>query len=108
MADLDNIREVLHALSEARDGVLYSLFVDLTHLIRQPVPKIEFRIFRMSDSDEVAITVGVSGIRSDGTEVCWSLTMETRAGSLVITGCIEISVDGGYHEVFVRSGSTTD
>ena len=108
MSDLYSVREILRALAEVRDGPFYSLYVDLTYRIKQPVPTINFRIFQVADSHEAVLGVGVSAIRPDGADVGWSLGIETASGSLVITATVEISNKQGTHEVFVLSADTTD
>ena len=106
VSDVDGVRAILRALAEARDGPFYALFVDLTAVIKKPLPQLGFRIYRVADSDQAMLGLWVSAIRPDGPEVSWSLVLETPPGSLVVTASIEISDDEGTHEVFKRSAET--
>ena len=108
MSDVDSIREVLRALAEVRDGPFKSLHTDLTYRIQRPLPQINFRIYQVADSKEAYLVVGVSATRPDGEEVSWSLSIETSAGSLIVTAAVEVSYEQGYRQVFERSESTTD
>ena len=101
------IRNVLRALAEARDGPLYSLYVDLSHRAAQP-PTIGFRIYSVADSDEVRVALGVEWQRSDGLPVSWGVTVETAGIEIVVTGGVEIERASGYEAVVEYSDRTTD
>ena len=108
MGDIDSVRAILRALAEVRDGSFYSLYVDLTYRKAHPLPQIGFRIYQVANSHEAVLGVGVSVTRPDGTIVSWSLSIETSARSLDISGTVELTDDNGSREVFVRSAETAD
>ena len=105
---LQAVREVLRALADVRDGPFYRLWVDLTSIVTTPLPAIGFRIFRVADRPDAVAVVVVSMRRSDGVDVCWSLSVETATDSLHITGSVELTTDDGIDEVFSRSRTSTD
>jgi hypothetical protein len=108
VSDVDAIREIFRALTEARDGPFYSLWVELTPSITHPVPEIGFRIYKVADSAETMLGVWVCAIRPDGAEVCWSIRVETNPGSLVIGASVEVSDDRGTFAALERSTETQD
>ncbi len=104
----NGVRDVLRALAEVRDGCFYNLYVELSHIVRQPPPQIDFRIRRIADCDDVIIFVSVSADRTDGINVCWSIVLETRSESLVVAARIELMGDTDVQEVFSLSHTTSD
>jgi hypothetical protein len=108
MESLQAVREVLRALADIRDGAFYRLWVDLTSVVTTPLPDIGFRIFRVADGADALAVVSVSMRRSDGVDVCWSLSVETSTDSLRITGSVELTTDDGVDEVFSKTRTSTD
>ncbi len=96
---LTAVRGVLRALAGVRDGAFYRLWVDLTAIADRPLPDLTFRIFQIADSDDAIATLGVGMMRSDGAEVCWSLSVATTPQGLVVTGSVELTTDAGVEEV---------
>jgi hypothetical protein len=106
---VDGVKLVIRALAELRDGPFYGLWVDLTYLIKHPLPRIDVRVFRIGDCTDAVLGVSVSAQRADGKEVSWSLQLETATDSLLVTASVSICGDDDpYSEVFNRSASTSD
>ena len=67
---IDGVKLAIRALAELRDGPFYGLWVDLTYLIKHPLPQIDVRVFRIGDGTDAVVGVSVSAQRADGKEVC--------------------------------------
>lgn len=102
----DAVRGVLRSLAEARDGPFSRLWVDACHIWRAPSPEIGFRIFQVADSADAYVAVGVSGTRTDGREVSWSLTVRASPTSLTISAQVEVEIDRGFETVFEVAETT--
>jgi len=87
----NDVRAVLRALAEARDGAFYRLWVQLTKVWPTPSPSIGFKIAKIAQGDDALAIVSVGGTRPDGLEALWSLTVAARAETLAITGEVELS-----------------
>ncbi|MBL7259379.1 hypothetical protein [Paractinoplanes lichenicola] len=101
---VDDVRMILRALSEVRDRDFYPLWVRLTYAWPSPLPQINFRIYSVADSDDVQVSVWVSGCRPDGTDVSWGLRIRTEEDRLVVGATISAAED----ELFDRSLICTD
>ena len=88
MPDLGSVREILRALADVRNDT--------------------FLIFQVANSDEVVPGVGVSAIRPDGTDIFWSLGLETSAVTLIVTASVTIYDNHNNHEVFSRTANAMD
>ncbi len=108
MSDVGSIRGIFRALADARNGPFYSLWVELTYRIKHPVPGIGFRIYKVTDSVEAMLSVWVSAIRPDGSEVSWSVSLQTASESLIISASVNVADDDGIYQVFERSAGTKD
>ena len=106
---IDDIRVVLRALAEVRDKEFYSLWVLLTRSWREPLPKIEFRIYQVAHSADAHVVVLVEDTRPDGTEFFWGLAVTTRQDRLVIEGSVAMqTAEDAGSMVFSKSGETSD
>lgn len=108
MDELQTVRDVLRALADVRDGSFYRLWVDLTYLVKTPLPKIEFRIMRIADSKDAVANVVVSLTRPDWVEVFWCLSVQTTGEALIVTGSVELETDEGSVEVYTNSQTLHD
>jgi hypothetical protein len=97
--EVEGIRQLLRALAEVRDGPFYSLWVDMTYRVKQPMPQFVFRIFQVNDGINAVLSVNVSAYRADGAEVSWGVGLNT-VDSLNVYGGIEIDDKDGTREVF--------
>ena len=108
MHQLQAVRDVLRALADVRDGSFYELWLELTYVVKTPLPKIGFHIRRIADSKDAFAIVHVSLIRPDGVEVLWSVSVETTDKALIITGTVELETDEGTVQVYTNSHSLQD
>src|SRR4051812_26205265 len=108
MKDFGGVKHVLRALADSRDGPFSRLRVDLSYLVRKPLPSNEFRIYRVADGDDVYVVVGVSVTRPDGLDVLWSLAVETTSEGLAVTGAVELDTNDGVARVYSKSHTTDD
>ena len=102
------VKDVVRGLADVRDGSFYRLWVDLTYLVKTPLPKIEFRLRRIADSKDAIAYVVVSLTRPDWIEVFWSLTVETTGEALIVTGSIELDTGEEAIEVYTNSQTLHD
>jgi hypothetical protein len=104
-----DIRSVLRALADVRDADFYELWVDVIRSWPEPLPEIEFRIYRVADSTDAMVVVAVEGTRPDGIEIAWALSVTAHPNDLLITGSIGARApDGETSETFHRSEASRD
>ncbi len=109
LVPVGDVRVVLRALAEVRNGEFYRLWVTLTRCWPKPLPRIEFRIYPVAESADGHVVVVVDGTRPDGAEFNWGLTVTTRQHSLIIEGSIGmLPADGDGSELFSTSSETAD
>lgn len=109
MDDVEAVGVVLRSLADARDGPFYDLWIELLRDQTKPQPEIGFRIFRaaMPTGATSHTVVGVSGVRSDGRHVAWTLALDVGR-ELSIVGSVEIDEeDGGSRELYVEEQAVT-
>jgi hypothetical protein len=71
------------------------------------MPDISFRIYEVAGKSDAYVVVGVSGVRFDGIEVVWSLSLQASDSCLDISAQVEVETHGGYDPVF-QVFSTTE
>lgn len=96
----EDLRAVLRALAEARDGDFYRLYVDISYAWPRPFPTIAFRAFQVDKSLDVLVGGVVDGHRPDGSEVEWGVSLRASPERLTVHGGVEITDDSGTVEVF--------
>jgi hypothetical protein len=97
----EDLRAVLRALAEARDGPFYRLYVDLTYAWPGPYAGIGFRIYQVADSPDVLLGVSASVQRPNAPGVAWSVVLKVSPHRLSIEGAVEVDEESGsVKEVF--------
>jgi hypothetical protein len=95
----NDVRDLLRAFADAHDTEFYALWLDLWRQCPRPHPHRGFRIYRAGD-DGAYLVVSATGTRADGREVCWSVSMQASADSLLVTGTVELADRQGCEAVF--------
>ena len=86
-----------------------SLWVDLTYTWPRPFPEIEFRIYRIADTSDAYVVVGVDATRPDGTDFNWAVSLTARADELLVRAAVESrSPDDAIAQIFARSEECHD
>jgi hypothetical protein len=98
----DDVRAVLRALAEARDGPFYNLYVDLSYAWPGPSANIGFRIYQVGDSPDVWLGVSTSIDPPNGLGVDWSVFLRISIQRLSVEGAVEVNEDaeGNVRVVF--------
>lgn len=103
------VEVVLRALADARDGAFYALWLTLLKRGYPQKAKINFRLYRVSDTAGVHIAVWVTQELPDNTEWCWSVGVTTQGDAVVVEGTVE--EDPPYNDLKTRfhlTETTTD
>src|SRR5262245_37654476 len=96
----EDFRVVFRALAEAKAGPFQDLYVSLPWT-RPTIPKSDFDIFRMADSQDARVVVGVDAWRPDGIGVMWSVRLDVASSKFEVSAGVEITdEDGNVDEVF--------
>ena len=100
--DASAVRVVLRALADVKNEQFRRLCLNL------PRRDFGFSIFQSARNDGVYVGVHASVMRDDGIDVCWSVVVEALDEAFIVQGSVEVTDDGGSHEVFSReSGART-
>jgi hypothetical protein len=95
-----DVRSVLRALADARDGAFYALWIELTRRWPEPTPSIGFRIFRMADTDNAHVVVSVGGTSPNGVEALWSVSVVASDEELTLEGQLEVADGDNWSSIY--------